>query len=314
MSLRVVEPGLCSLVVDGGRPRTRSLGVPSGGPADYSAFILGNALLGNTPEAAALEITLAGPILQATQQIAAAVVGAPSQLSSGRQCLVCNQSFTLETGKELHIGSIPAGARAYLCVAGGFQTAEILGSRCSLAPVRRDEILPCDESSVRRRAIYAAFDWPMVPSLSPRLMERTRVLRVIPGPEADWFPGKGSELYDGFVATVRPESNRMGLRLASEPLPVPPSEMVSQPIAPGAIQVSRDGQLILLGVDGQTIGGYPRIGHVISADFDLVGQLRPGDQISFEAVTLEQAERLAADKRTLLQHWGIRLREAVAAF
>jgi 5-oxoprolinase (ATP-hydrolysing) subunit C len=314
MSLRITEPGLCSLIVDGGRPRTRSLGVPCGGPADYSAFFLGNALLGNTPCAAALEMTLAGPVVQALTRTGAVVFGAPPLLNGGRQPLVGNQSFTLEAGEQLHIGSIPHGARAYLCVIGGFQTPLILGSRCSLEPVRRDDLLPCSESSARRQGICTAFGWPRVPSMSPRLRERVRILRLLSGPEADWFPGGGRQVYDSHVVTVRPESNRMGLRLTGQPLPVPPREMVSQPVAPGAIQVTRDGQLILLGVDGQTIGGYPRIAHVIRADLDLVGQLRPGDQLGFEPVRLTEAERLGREKGTLLKHWGLRLREAVGNF
>jgi len=355
MSLRVLEPGLCSLIVDGGRPRTRSLGVPSGGPADHSAFVLGNSLLGNPASAAALEITLAGPVLQALARTGIVVLGAPVSLTSARQRLVCNQSFTLEAGEELHIGGIRHGARTYLCTAGGFQTPEILGSRSALAPVQRDDVLPCAESSARRRTIHCAFDWPQVPALSEHLLDQKRMLHVLPGPEADWFPGAGWQLPEGHnslesggmlspptqvlappasegrrkhgtqpvlrheaspsaVFTVRPESNRMGLRLSGEPVPVPPREMVSQPVAPGAIQVTRDGQLILLGVDGQTIGGYPRIAHVISADLDLVGQLRPGDQLSFQTVTLAEAERLGREKRTLLERWCLRLREAATAF
>ena len=95
MSLRVLEPGLCSLVVDHGRPRTRSLGVPVGGAADRSAMAIGNAMLGNPPDAAALEIALVGPALSALRRAGAVVVGAPFQLSSGRQPLSTNKSFTL---------------------------------------------------------------------------------------------------------------------------------------------------------------------------------------------------------------------------
>jgi 5-oxoprolinase (ATP-hydrolysing) subunit C len=315
MSFRIVEPGLCSLIVDGGRPRTRSLGVPCGGPADESAFVLGNALLGNPAHSAALEITLAGPVLQALDSTGVAVVGAPVSLSTGRQNMPGNRSFTLEAGEELHFGGIGHGARAYLCVSEGFQTPEVLGSRCSMGPVRRDDILHCAPTHTPRRLLRHEFDWPQVPALSPHLYERTRMLRVIPGPEADWFPNGGREICEAspaFTVTVRPESNRMGLRLAGPALPVPPREMVSQPMAPGALQVTREGQLILLGVDGQTIGGYPRIAHVISADLDLVGQLRPGDQVTFERVSLTEAEQHWRAKRDLMKRWRLRLQEAAA--
>jgi antagonist of KipI len=144
----------------------------------------------------------------------------------------------------------------------------------------------------------------------------TAALRVVPGPEAEWFSSALKDLCERFppaAFTVRPESNRMGLRLSGPLLPVPSREMVSQPVAPGAVQVTPDGQAILLGVDGQTIGGYPRIGHVISADLDVFGQLRPGDQVVFERVTLPEAERLARQKQELLKRWWLRLCEAAAA-
>jgi 5-oxoprolinase (ATP-hydrolysing) subunit C len=316
MSLRVLEPGLCSLIVDAGRPRTRSLGVPCGGAADRSALALGNALLGNPPDAAALEMTLAGPVIQALEPTGAIILGAPFSLGSARQPPQANTSFTLEAGEELHVGGTRHGARAYLCVVGGFQMPLILGSRCSLAPVRRGDVLACSDSTARRRAIHYSFAWPQMPALSHHLHEQGRTLRVLPGPEADWFPLEGRELYEpsSRVFTVRPESNRMGLRLSGEAISMPPREMVSQPVAPGALQVSRDGQLILLGVDGQTIGGYPRIGHVISSDLDLVGQLRPGDHVTFHPVGLAEAERLNRQTRTLLEQWQVRLGEAAKAF
>ena len=276
---------------------------------------MGNAILGNPANAAALEIALVGPTLQAITRTGAVVLGAPVTLSSGRQRLVCNQSFTLEPGEELQIGGIRDEARTYLCVVGGFQTPEILGSRCSLAPVRRDDMLPCSESSVRARAIRLP-SASLEQSIAAAFLDFNRGLRVLPGPEADWFPDAG-QLYENLLRglfTVRPESNRMGARLTGEPLPVPAREMVSQPAAPGAVQVSRDGQLIILGVDGQTIGGYPRIAHVINADLDVVGQLRPGDRVRFELVNLAEAERLGRENRAWLDHWCLRIREAASAF
>jgi len=273
-------------------------------------------MLGNSPEAAALEITLAGPVLEALSRTAAVVFGAPFALSCGTRRFLTNHSFTLDPGDVLHIGGTPYGARAYLCVFGGLQTPEILGSRSSLAPGRRDDELTCSESSAPNRVVHQVFDWPYVPTMSPQLAAKERILRVLPGPEADWFEKGVRNLFQEKKTptpySVRPESSRMGLRLAGEALPTPPREMISQPVAPGAIQVTREGQLILIGVEGQTIGGYPRIGHVISPDLDLVGQLRPGDQVGFHAVTLDEAERLGSQKRDLLRRWCLRLRAAAA--
>jgi antagonist of KipI len=99
----------------------------------------------------------------------------------------------------------------------------------------------------------------------------------------------------------------MGIRLEGPPIPVPEGEMISEPVCPGSIQVTRDGQCIILGVDGQTIGGYPKIAQVISADRDLLGQLRPGDRVRFNEIGLEEAEGryLARDRQ--LRQWCLRL-------
>jgi antagonist of KipI len=133
-------------------------------------------------------------------------------------------------------------------------------------------------------------------------------LRVLDGPQASWFPAEA--LFGSRRFSVSQASNRMGLRLQGEPLPVPARELVSEPVCPGAVQVTRDGQCIILGVDGQTIGGYPKIAQVISADLDSLGQLRPGEEIRFARVSMEEAETAARLRRTKLQEWLIRLRTA----
>jgi biotin-dependent carboxylase-like uncharacterized protein len=311
MTLRVLEPGLCSLVVDQGRPRSRSLGVPAGGAADRSALAIGNAMLGNGPAAAGVEITLVGPALSAAQRIGAVVVGAPFQLRSGRQPLSANKAFTLEAEEELHVGGTPYGARAYLCVVGGFQTALVLGSRTSLSPLRGGEELPCSPSGTIAHLVRDEFPAEVVPSLARALRLGQHRLRIVAGAQADWF----SLTLDGDAEwTVSPASNRMGLRLTGSPLAVPARELVSEPVSPGAIQVTQDGQLIILGVDGQTIGGYPKIAQVIGADLDLVGQFRPGDHVSFESVTLERAQAIYRGRAHHLAQLYQRIRLAAEAF
>src|SRR5262245_1034562 len=143
MSLRVLETGLYSLLVDNGRPGTRSLGVPVGGAADRTALALGNALVGNPANAAALEITLAGPTFQAECDVAAVVFGAPFEAKVGRQELRPGATFTLHAGEVLRINGTPKGMRSYLCVRGGFQGPAILNSRSALAPVAVNDVLPC---------------------------------------------------------------------------------------------------------------------------------------------------------------------------
>jgi antagonist of KipI len=295
--LHVLSAGLATRVVDQGRPRYRSLGVPVGEAADRAALALGNALVGNPPDAAALEITLAGPTLRADSELACVVYGAPFDLSADGHALTAGKTFTLRPGAELHIGGTARGVRAYFCVRGGLLVPVVLGSRSGLDPLRAGAELPCPTGTIHPRSFQHDFAWNAEPN----------VLRVLDGAQADWFdanPFYRSEF------TVSPASNRMGLRLRAQPLTVPDRELLSEPVCPGTVQVTRDGQCIVLGPDGQTIGGYPKIAQVISADLDKLGQLRPGDVLRFRRVDQEGAERLYREKQAELREWLTRLRSA----
>lgn len=296
--LTVRKPGLSTLVVDLGRPHTRSLGVPVGGAADRTALTLGNALVGNPPTAAALEISLAGPTLGSHGEVACVLYGAPFTLSSDRQALTAGTTFTLQPGEELQIGGTRTGLRAYLCVRGGIQLPLILGSRSALHPIQVGDDLLCFTGKIAPRFIHS----PRNESEGPHL------LRVIAGPQASWF--EPAEFYTQSF-TICPASNRMGLRLEGKPLRLPGRELVSEPVAPGAVQVTADGQCIVLGVDGQTIGGYPKIAHVIAADLDLLGQLRPDARVRFQLLELHDGVRLQREKQQELRQWQTRLRETL---
>lgn len=305
MSLHVIQPGLHSLVVDRGRPRTRSLGVPVGGAADQTALAIGNALVGNPPGAPALEVTLAGPTLRAECALACVLYGAPFEIETDRRWLQAGKTFTLGAGEQLRIGTTHAGARAYLCVRGGLQLPEILHSRSALKPIQKGDVLPCSPSVIA--SAFAHINWSR-----DQMVRQSReevVLRVLPGPQASWFP-EGSFLSAGRSQSfhVSTASNRMGLRLQGPPLPVPGRELVSEPVCPGSIQVTRDGQCIVLGVDGQTIGGYPKIAQVISVDLDRLGQIRPGEAVVFERIDQEQAEQLYRQHQREVRSWVLRLR------
>jgi antagonist of KipI len=297
MSLVVVDPGWGTRVVDFGRPGTRRLGVPLGGAADRAAWMLGNALVGNPPDAPALEICLKGPTLRAECELAGVVCGAPFVLSSSRQALRANRTFTLSPGEELHIGGTPAGLRAFVCIQGGVPAATVLGSRSTLEPLPRGTTFACTAGSIKPR--FLAADCPLLGFPSQR------TLAALPGPQADWFDAQ--ELY-GMAFTVGLDSNRMGLRLEGTTLTLTPREMVSEPVCPGSVQVTRDGQAIILGVDGQTIGGYPKIAQVCSADLDALGQMRPGDTVSFERIDLEKAQARWQARERVLQEWLVRAR------
>jgi len=286
------------LVVDRGRPATRSLGVPLGGAADQRSLAVGNALVGNPPEAAALEIALAGPTLAADIPLACVLYGATFDLATETRLLRIGKTFTLSAGEQLRIGGTARGMRAYLCIRGGVQTPLILGSRSSLQPLGAGSEIPCLAGTVSGRFMHDMAE--------AEYEESVTTLRVLEGPQASWFAG--AEFFDGPRFVVGPASNRMGLRLQGQALTVPARELVSEPVCPGSVQVMRDGQCILLGVDGQTIGGYPRIAQVIRADLDRLGKLRPGQTLGFQRVELAEAQEIFRHQQTEWGRWLTRIR------
>ncbi len=307
MSFIVHTAGTQSLMVDEGRPRSRGLGLPVGGASDRLAFALGNALVGNPTNTPALEIALAGPTLEATDQHALVVFGAPFALHVNDGPRDVGKTFTVRRGDLLTIGTTRTRLRAYVCVPGGFDSKEVMGSRSALAPIRDGQTLNCPPSFLRTRWLEsdAAVD------------EDLAHLRVLPGSHAgELAPGDplGDPLADFWNEDymIKPESNRMGLRLAGRPLTHRTAqggegERLSAPVCPGTVQVTHDGLPIVLGVDAQTIGGYPRAAHVICADLDKLAQLRPGDRVRFQPVELARATALFHERRARQREWVARL-------
>jgi 5-oxoprolinase (ATP-hydrolysing) subunit C len=282
-------------VVDLGRPRTRSLGVPFGGAADRASLMIGNALVGNSANSAGLEICAVGPTLRAECDLACVVFGAPFDLAGPEARIRANTTFTLPAGGELRIGGTPRGLRAYFCVRGGLDVPEILGSHSGLEALVAGTVLACRPGKIGGRflpeGVFASW-------------HETGPLRVLPGAQ---FSGFDATEFSGQEFTAHSASDRMGLRLKGPPLTFQPMEITSEPVCPGTVQVTRDGQCIILGVDGQTIGGYPKIAHVIDADLDRLGQIRPGHSLRFELVELAEALALGKKRQQELSEWMLRL-------
>ncbi len=281
----VVKPGPLVTVQDLGRLGYREWGVPVSGAFDQESHQLANALLANEPSAASLELTMVGGTFEATCSLAIALAGAPMSAEvhtpDGRRLrLRIPQSITLEAGSRLVIGGTPRGVRAYLAVGGGIQTRPILGSRSSETPLKEGDVLPALPGScpARRPRDFLLPD----PEEGP--------IRVVDGPDVD-----DSLLRDlvGRSFVVDRFADRMGLRVKGTDFVSTRSDpdRVSTPVAPGAIQVA-GGQPMILGVACGTMGGYPHIAHVVSADLDRLAQARPGDSLVFQRIEIDEARRL----------------------
>jgi biotin-dependent carboxylase-like uncharacterized protein len=307
MALQVIDPGLWTTIQDGGRLGHRARGVPDGGAFDRDALALANALAANELDAAALDFTLRGGSYRATIDLGLALAGArfPARIEARDRpdrVLAPPSSFTLHAGERLVLGAMATGARAYLAVSGGgWLVPEVLGSRSSETPLAPGDDLPARTGRLPVRRILHA------DTGSSDVM-----LRIVAGPDADRVVEGTSVGGKGPCFRVSPRSDRMGVRLEGPRLDLSDtrSDRLSAPVWPGAVQVA-GGQLILLGVACGTLGGYPHVAQVISADLPRLAQLRPGSMVGFETVSMEQARQAGlAAARARRSHW---LRVACAA-
>jgi antagonist of KipI len=303
-ALVVMTAGLLTTVQDLGRWGYQAVGVPVAGAMDRESHRVANALAGNDPGAAALEITLAGPVLEAEGALTVAVAGADIEVAVGTRIVRPPAIAELGTGERVAFGRRHAGARAYLAVGGGLDTPPVLGSRAAdlrsgfpgLAgrPLRPGDRVPVGTSAGRRAAVAD------VPPCRRPVSGSGVVLRVLPGPHAS-VDGLLDRLCAG-AFTVSQRSDRMGYRLDGRRMSVAPSgDLLSMPTTTGTVQVLPDGSPILLMADRQTTGGYAQAAVVISADLPLAGQLAPGDRLRFEPCTRSDAFRalVAAEGRFL---------------
>jgi antagonist of KipI len=275
-AIQVLEPGFETTVQDLGRFGYAHLGVSASGAADALALRAGNLLVGNAENAAALEMTLIGATLAFDSDAVIAVTGS----DFGANLPLWN-AIEIGAGTVVRFGAARSGARCYLAVRGGLAVPQTLGSASAHVAsgigggaLTKGAILPIGDAAIRRPRTAR---WVPPPSAGP--------LRVTRGPQAEWF---GDELY-GAPYRVAASSNRMGVRLDGPAIPSPPGHMLTEGVALGAVQIPPDGRPLILFVEHQTTGGYPKPANIISADLWRVGQLAPHQEVCFELVSLEAA-------------------------
>lgn len=269
------------LIQDLGRPGLAAIGVPTSGAFDRLAMKLAQRLVGNDESAAGLEITM-GAKLATSQTVTAVVTGAPTELVLGGRAVGTNEVFSWQPGATLTVVAPSTGLRNYLAVHGGFEVFTVLGSAATDVlsglgpePLEAGDMLALAGCPAAAPIVTAAAPLKAVPGRIP----------IVLGPRADWFsPTACSDLVTE-IFTVTEQSNRIGLRLHGQPLArVRAEELPSEPLQRGAIQVPPSGQPIIMGPDHPTTGGYPVIATVVAEAWDYLAQLRPGDEVGFQAV------------------------------
>ncbi len=299
-ALKVLAPGLHTTVQDLGRIGWQAFGVPVSGALDGFALRLGNLLAGNPPGTPALEILYNGPSLEVaaeTVRVVIAGAGAAMLIGGGRgRAVAAWQSVTLARGEVVEIIPGPDSVCAYLAVEGGIAVPPVLGSastyvRAGLGgfagrALRQGDLVPL---ALDRTTPRPELRLPMPPPAAA-----DQPIRVILGPQQDYFTEDALAALLGAEFRVSMSADRMGMRLDGPLLRHCGGwDIVSDAVATGAIQVPGSGQPILLLADHQTTGGYPKIATVVSADLPVVGRRRPGDRLRFAAVNVAEAERLA---------------------
>ncbi|NUU32221.1 5-oxoprolinase/urea amidolyase family protein [Arthrobacter sp. C9C5] len=290
--LRIVSPGLQSLIQDLGRHGHSGLGVSVAGALDRASLRRANRLVGNAPSAAAIETVAGGLKVQAVGDQVLAVAGAPSELAittpgrpdaePDRRTVPMATPFALLDGETLSIGAPESGFRSYLAVRGGVDAAPVLGSRSTdtmsgigPAPLTARQLLASGGDSESGVVGH--------PELQPEFPGTgVTVLDVVPGPRADWFDADALDSLTAQEWQVKPQSNRVGMRLDGTPLQrTRDGELASEGTVAGALQIPPEGLPVLFLADHPITGGYPVIAVVVDSQLDLAAQVPIGGRIRF---------------------------------
>lgn len=300
MSLLVVEkPGLQTTLQDIGRFRLTHLGISACGAADGISMRLANRLVGNVDRAPVLEMTLIGGQYVFNGPATIAVTGAPMPVRLDQEPMPMWRRVRVRPGQRLALDGTPRGARAYLAIRGGLEVAAILGSASTHLmsglgglgrALRAGDMLGFGTSGFERQV---SDDDP--PSNLDQLIQRLtadRPFRITPGLQADWFTEASREAMTSGEWTVHDHSDRMGIRLTGLPMErIRTDELMTEGVTLGAIQVMPDGQPVVLFVDHQTTGGYPKLANLAAVDRHRAGQLKSRDRIRFEWIDHDLARR-----------------------
>ena len=299
----VLRPGINTTFQDKGRFGMQHLGVVPSGCMDYKSFLIANALVLNDEKEGVLEFAYQGPLLKLTKgktkfaitgNVLFQIINSKNETINGE----CNRTYDLDEGDQVDILATNQSAYGYLSVEGGFDVTPFCNSvstlvRANIGPNEGKKINNKNKIFFKKNRIgknnYAV-------NIS---IKKNNAIRVLKGPQFEYFSDTSQKEFFSEDYKVTNLTDRMGMRLEGKVLKNSVSTNIrSEGITKGAIQVPADGQPIILLTDHPTIGGYPKIANVISADYDLLIQKIPGEKISFKCVELQEAEKIYKEYQT----------------
>lgn len=297
--LTIHKSGMQTTVQDLGRTGFQKYGVVASGAMDPYALRIANLLVGNEEHSAALEITLMGPSIHFNEDHVISICGGDLTPQLDGKTVGNWRAVSAVKGQTLTFGKPRSGSRCYLAIAGGIDVPAVMGSRSTYMraglggyqgrALESGDQLVIGETNADQKSAAHGKSW-FVP---PPSYSSAPVIRVIKGRQFEAFSEASRKHFLSETFTVNPQSDRMGYRLDGSRLALAAAqEMISEAVAFGSIQVPADGNPIILMADRQTTGGYPKIAEVITVDLPLISQLKPGDHLRFNEVSIEEAQRL----------------------
>ena len=310
---KVIQAGPQSVMQDHGRFGYQKIGFANGGPLDAESYYWAQRLCGNNTLVTAIEILLGGVVLEALADMVLAITGAEMPATINGQRIELWQSHRINTGDKLEIGFASIGLRSYLAVSGGFDVPETLGSSSTVVrdgiggldgrALQADQILNINSPVSDKVLMLAESERPKIKASSSVGAAEVE-LRLLPGYQFEKFPEEKRQLFFSSRFTVSSRCDRMGYCLNGPDVSSGISGLLSEGICHGAVQVPPDGQPIVLLNDRQTIGGYPKLGSVISCDTAKLAQCGPGTRVRFSKISARQAHAeilLASERRERTQ-------------
>lgn len=321
LSIHILKPGLFTTIQDTGRYGFQKYGVITSGAMDRIALRIANLLVGNDENEASFEITLTGPALQFSDDSIISICGADFLPKMNGERLPMWRPIFIRAGSIVEFSNVREGCRAYIAVAGGIDVPIVMGSKSTYIragiggfdgrSLKRGDVIDVGALSndsiklmegLRKASInaFSTVNWTIHHTLR-KSFERKPLIRFIKGPQFDLFLGVCEKLEHHYFK-VSPQSDRMGYRLLENKLELTERvELYSEAVPFGTIQVPPDGNPIILMADKQTTGGYPVLGVVASVDLSLLAQVKPGDEIKLQEITLEDAENEFIELECTLQ-------------
>ncbi len=299
MSIQIISPGALTTVQDYGRIGYGEIGLSPSGAVDTKAMEVANCLVGNEMGEAVLECTLFGPTIYFIKDNVIAVTGADMKPKVNDKEISMNTAVSVKAGESLALAFAEKGCRSYIAFAGGLEIKEYFGSKstnikCAIggyngrALKANDEILFVKPTSIlldMEKRIYKHTDTDVLPKI--------KIIRVVMGPQDDYFTSEGLQTFETGSYKLTNDSDRMACKLSGPIIASKQAtDIISDGISLGSIQVSSSGQPMVMLSDRQTTGGYAKIGTVISTDIPRIAQCKPGDEIRFQRITLKKAHKL----------------------